>query len=149
MMISFSPLTWLILVAIAIGLLFLINAVLFLPDLPTRTGKTPVHDNPQSIQESRPPRRGTPGKGGVCPVCRTVMKKTEKLITKVYPGEGDRLCSIYGCPHCYPAAQDGIKRRCPVCGGEVYPESPLIAQLFERPGSRHVHIMGCRKCRNR
>ncbi|MGP1577440.1 MAG: hypothetical protein ACTTH7_08195 [Treponema sp.] len=147
MMIGFSPVMWLILVAIAIGLLFLIKITLFPSDGQPHT-RQQKNVAAAEREKQRPLKQGTPGKGGVCPVCRTVMKKTEKLITKIYPGTGDRQCSIYGCPHCYPTAENGIIRRCPVCGSEVYPESPLIAQLFERPGSRHVHILGCRKCRN-
>ena len=146
-MIGVSPLIWLILTAVAIGLLFLIKGTLF-PSQGKLCSEKPETAASTPAKNPRPLKQGKPGKGGVCPVCRTVMKKTEKLITKIYPGTGDRQCSIYGCPHCYPTVKDGVTRCCPVCGNQVYPESPLIAQLFERPGSRHVHILGCKKCRN-
>ena len=61
----------------------------------------------------------------------------------------DRLCSIYGCPHCYPVEESGTNRFCPVCKASVAPESYLIARLFDRSKTnKHVRILGCKQCRN-
>jgi hypothetical protein len=94
--------------------------------------------------------KGKPGTPGVCPICCTVLKKDEQLKTKVYPSEGtDRLCSIYGCPHCYPIVEPDADRFCPVCKAPVPTDSYLIARLFDRgKKDRHVHILGCRVCRH-
>lgn len=86
---------------------------------------------------------------GVCPICGTILDKDERLITAVYPGNpGDRLCYIYGCPHCYPLVEEGTDRRCPVCKDEIGGEDYLIARYFTRnDASERIHILGCTKCR--
>ena len=131
-----SPFSWFILICIGITL-FILAYVLF-------TAHTPKH------AADAPLAKGKPGAPGVCPVCCTVLKKGEQLKTKVYPSEGsDRLCSIYGCPYCYPSIELDIVRRCPVCKALVESDSYLIARLFDRGKSnKHVRILGCKQCRH-
>ena len=99
----------------------------------------------------RPVRRreqGRKGDQGVCPVCGTVLKNGEQIKSAVFPGNGECLVHIFGCPHCHPFAEQDIERKCPVCKKRVAQESYLIARLFERPHKkRHVHILGCMGCR--
>lgn len=96
----------------------------------------------------RGPARGKPGDKGVCPVCGLVLDNGKQIKSAVFPGEGERLMHIFGCPRCYPYAERDIERKCPVCKKTVSPEGYLIARLFERPhGKRHVHILGCVECR--
>ena len=125
-----SPLSWFILVFI--GIVLIIGAY-FLFTVKSR--KTEVDD-------SLP--KGKPGAPGVCP------KKGEQLKTKVYPSEGgDSLCSIYGCPHCYPVVEHDAKRVCPVCNASVPTDLYLIARLFDRGKTdKHVRILGCKECRH-
>ena len=65
-------------------------------------------------------KRSGNGMGGFanCPVCGTMMLPGENLVTKVFTTSGqvnDQICYIYGCPHCFPVCEPGIKRSCPVC----------------------------------
>lgn len=136
MKIILSPLSWLILICAGIALMVIAYFLFTMKERKTKG----ADDLP----------KGKPGEPGVCPICCTVLKKGEQLKTKVYPAEGsDRLCSIYGCPHCYPAMERTIDRRCPVCGVKVAADSYLVARLFDRSKTdKHVRILGCRQCRN-
>ena len=89
---------------------------------------------------------GTLSSIGTCPICGTIL---EKVITAVYPnGTDDKLCYIYGCPHCYHIVEPDTERRCPVCKKVIGPDSYLIARDFLRKdGSEHIHILGCTTCR--
>lgn len=131
-----SPFSWFILVFIGVTLA-IIAYFLF-----TMQGKK------EKASDYVP--KGKPGTPGVCPICCTVLRKGEQLKTKVYPSEGtDRLCSIYGCPHCYPTMKEGSERFCPVCKAPVPTDSYLIARLFDRSKTdKHVRILGCRECRH-
>lgn len=92
--------------------------------------------------------RGYVGEAGVCPVCETILARGEQLKSALYPGESDRICHIFGCPHCHPYPEESVARVCPVCKKPVPQEGYLIARFFERPnGKRHVHILGCTVCR--
>jgi hypothetical protein len=94
--------------------------------------------------------KGHAGSAGACPVCLTILQPGEQLKTVLYPGNGERICHIFGCPHCYPIAEDGAVRICPVCKKRLPPEKHLIARMFEHPGKKnHVHILGCTECRIR
>lgn len=85
---------------------------------------------------------------GVCPVCGTVLERGESVITALYPGENDRLCYIYGCPHCYPVVEDDTYRTCPVCKKELTTDGHLIARYFVRSdATERIHILGCTTCR--
>lgn len=132
----FSPFSWFILVFIGVTLA-VIAYFLF-----TMKGK--------KTEDSDYLPKGKPGAPGVCPICCTVLKKGEQLKTKVYPSEGgDRLCSIYGCPHCYPVVEHDVKRLCPVCNASVPTDLYLIARLFDRGKTdKHVRILGCKECRH-
>jgi len=93
-------------------------------------------------------RKGIVGEKGVCPLCTTILARGEQLKSAVYPGDDDRICHIFGCPHCHPYMEDSLVRRCPVCKKKVPQEGYLIARMFDRPGGRkHVHILGCTECR--
>lgn len=102
-------------------------------------------------KNKRPPllkKTGVPGTPGVCPICGTVLNKNEQIKTALYPGEDDRICHIFGCPHCHPYADENTARRCPVCKKPLPAEGYLFARLFSRPGNKnHVHILGCSSCR--
>ncbi len=99
-------------------------------------------------REPKPRERGKPGSPGVCPICGTVLGPGEQIKSAVFPGAGERLLHVFGCPHCHPFAERGIERNCPVCKKKVPAEAYLIARLFERPhAKRHVHILGCVNCR--
>lgn len=92
---------------------------------------------------------GTLSSIGTCPICGTILEKGENVITAVYPnGTDDKLCYIYGCPHCYHIVEPDTERRCPVCKKVIGPDSYLIARDFLRKdGSEHIHILGCTTCR--
>jgi len=92
--------------------------------------------------------KGFIGEAGVCPLCRTLLSSGEQIKSAVYPGKDDKICHIFGCPHCHPFIEDNLSRICPVCKKPVPPEEYLVARLFERPNNkRHVHILGCTGCR--
>ena len=132
----FSPFSWFILIFIGVTLV-VIAYFLF-----TMKGKKNEDVNYLP--------KGKPGSAGVCPLCCTVLKKGEQLKTKVYPSDGgDRLCSIYGCPHCYPMVEPDANRFCPVCKVPVQTDSYLVARLFDRSKTdKHVRILGCKECRH-
>lgn len=131
-----SPFSWFILVLVGITLV-IIAYFLFT-----------MQDKKNKVPDCLP--KGKPGMPGVCPICRTVLRKGEQLKTKVYPAEGtDRLCSIYGCPHCYPVMESDADRFCPVCKALVPTDSYLVARLFDRSKTdKHVRVLGCKECRH-
>ena len=99
-------------------------------------------------QDVAPRKTGKVGETGVCPVCGTLLTNGAQLKSALYPGDGDRLCHIFGCPSCHPYIEEGIKRVCPVCKKTLPSEGYLIARMFDRPGNKHhVHIIGCTGCR--
>lgn len=85
-----------------------------------------------------------------CPLCNSVLLPGEDLFTKVYRPMTvhDQLCTIDGCPHCFPIPEHGVKRECPVCHKEVpVKNGHLIARLFNKTqGKKHVIITGCTSC---
>ncbi len=85
-----------------------------------------------------------------CPICKSPLLPGEDLLTKVYRPMTvhDQLCTINGCPHCYPHPEQGIKRECPVCHKEVPLENGyLIARLFNKTsGKKNLIITGCMQC---
>lgn len=93
------------------------------------------------------------GMGGFanCPVCGTMMLPGENLVTKVFTTSGqvnDQICYIYGCPHCFPVCEPGIKRSCPVCKKNVEQKQYLLARRFNKTksGTPHVIVNGCGNC---
>jgi hypothetical protein len=108
-------------------------------------------------------RRGPRTAGGAskvrtCPLCSSALEGGERIHSKLYPGKGDRIMHIFGCPRCWPAtpsanATPAPRRLCPVCGKEIGREGWAVARYFERaigPGSgsrAHVHVLGCTECR--
>ncbi len=85
-----------------------------------------------------------------CPLCNSPLLPGEDLVTRVYRPMNvpDQLCTINGCPHCYPVPESGIKRECPVCHKKVPLENGhLIARLFNyADGKKHVIVTGCTEC---
>lgn len=85
-----------------------------------------------------------------CPLCSSPLAKGEDIISKVYRPMNvpDQLCTIDGCPHCFPRPEPGLKRVCPVCGKDVpLREGHLIARLFNyADGKKHVVVTGCTEC---
>jgi len=85
-----------------------------------------------------------------CPLCSSTLQKGEDLFSRVYrPMKvGDQLCTISGCPHCYPAPEPGLKRECPVCHKTVpVKDGHLVARLFNySDGKKHVVVTGCTEC---
>ncbi len=85
-----------------------------------------------------------------CPVCNTILLPGEDLVSRVYRPMNvhDQLCTINGCPHCYPVPEIGKKRICPVCHKEVpVKDGHLIARLFNKTtGKKHVVVTGCTEC---
>ncbi len=85
-----------------------------------------------------------------CPLCNSFLLKGEDLYTRVYRpmNVSDQLCTINGCPHCYPVLQAGVKRECPVCHKMVpIKDGHLTARLFNKTdGKKHVIVTGCSEC---
>ncbi len=85
-----------------------------------------------------------------CPLCNSPLLPGQDLISRVYRPMNvpDQLCTINGCPHCYPKVEAGLKRICPVCHKEVsLTDGHLIARLFNKSlGKKHVIVTGCNHC---
>lgn len=84
-----------------------------------------------------------------CPVCNTPLLPGENIVSRVFRPMNvpDQLCTIYGCPHCYPKAEAGLKRECPVCKKAVAQDGHLVARLFNyKDKKKHVRVMGCTSC---
>lgn len=85
-----------------------------------------------------------------CPLCNSYLLKGEDLFSRVYRPMDvpDQLCTINGCPHCYPKVEPGKKRICPVCKREVpLKDGHLTARLFNKTGNKkHVIVTGCSEC---
>ena len=99
-------------------------------------------------QKSLPSELPQTGKKSPCPLCATLLQAGERVHSVVYPGKGDRLVEIYGCPYCYPPNQ-AHRRYCPSCKRELEGDELVFARLFERSGKIHVHVNGCRVCMRR
>lgn len=85
-----------------------------------------------------------------CPLCNSLLLPGEDLVSRVYRpmNVSDQLCTINGCPHCYPRMEPGVKRECPVCHRNVpLGEGHLVARLFNKTdGKKHVIVTGCSEC---
>lgn len=84
-----------------------------------------------------------------CPICQTSLFVGENIYSKVYRPMNvpDQLCTVSGCPHCYPKCEPGVKRICPVCHKPIAQDQTLTARLFNKKASKkHVHIIGCSNC---
>jgi hypothetical protein len=92
------------------------------------------------------------GRGGAkkrtCPLCCSALEPDERIASQIFPGKGDRIMRILGCPHCWPATPS-VPRICPVCGTTLDAQGWVTARYFERPGRRHVHVLGCTNCRDK
>lgn len=98
--------------------------------------------------------RKTTGNAVNCPVCGTALLPGENLVSKVFTTNGqvnDQICYIYGCPHCFPRCEPGIKRTCPVCKKNVEQNQYLLARRFNKTksGTPHVIVNGCGNCNRR
>jgi len=87
-----------------------------------------------------------------CPLCSSEMGSGERVSSKLFPGKGDRIMHIFGCPSCWPPSLSR-KRICPVCGREISREGWVVARYFDRTKGAdagpkaHVHVLGCTECR--
>lgn len=85
-----------------------------------------------------------------CPLCGSFLQKGQDLFSRVYRPMNvpDQLCTISGCPHCFPLPEPGVKRTCPVCGKNVpAKDGYLTARLFNKTdGKKHVVVTGCTEC---
>ena len=85
-----------------------------------------------------------------CPLCGSPLLPGEDLYSKVFRPMtvNDQRCIIFGCPHCYPRCEPGIKRICPSCHKQVPPDGHLVARLFNKTkdGKKHVVVTGCSVC---
>lgn len=85
-----------------------------------------------------------------CPICGSSLLPGEDLVSRVYRPMNvpDQLCTINGCPHCYPRVEPGLKRICPVCHKEIpLLDGHLVARLFNKTeGKKHVIVTGCNSC---
>jgi hypothetical protein len=86
--------------------------------------------------------------GRACPLCFSALEPSERISSQLFPGKGDRIMRIFGCPHCWPATPS-VPRICPVCGKALDAQGWVTARYFERPGRRHVHVLGCTNCRDK
>lgn len=88
-----------------------------------------------------------------CPLCNSPLVKGQNIISKVYRPMDvyDQLCTIYGCPNCYPICKPNLTRTCPVCHKTVSQNGYLISRLFNKTksGTKHVIINGCGECNKR
>lgn len=67
----------------------------------------------------------------------------------IYPGTGDRIVEVYGCPNCRPKGGSAKAARiCPVCKQKLGEHDYVVGRMFERESNRkHLHILGCTRCR--
>lgn len=85
-----------------------------------------------------------------CPICSSNLYVGENIYSKVYRPRDipDQLCTISGCPHCFPKLENNVNRRCPVCHNNLSTDQALTARLFNKNmGKNHIHILGCPNCR--
>jgi hypothetical protein len=81
-----------------------------------------------------------------CPVCGTPQPAGGGGVrTAAFPGAGERLVHIYGCPACYgPSAR--LPRRCPVCRSRLEGEDHLVGVLVTDLARGRVSVRGCSRC---
>lgn len=85
-----------------------------------------------------------------CPLCGSFLQRGQDLYSRVYRPMDvpHQLCTISGCPHCYPSPEPGLQRKCPVCH-KIVPtkDGHLVARLFNKSdGKKHVVVTGCTEC---
>lgn len=81
-----------------------------------------------------------------CPLCDTPLAKRDNLASRIFRpmDTPDQRMVIMGCPHCFPAPGNGIRRTCPVCHRAVPLDGYLVARLFNHAGNKkHVIVTGC------
>ncbi|MFW5710509.1 MAG: hypothetical protein ACOC7X_04265 [Spirochaetota bacterium] len=97
-----------------------------------------------------------------CPLCGTVLEKSEKVRSVIYPGKPDSMMEIFGCPYCYGgpigSGTTAMKKRstrrlkarlCPVCKKELPQNGLVYARFFQSSDRRHAHVLGCTQCYTR
>ena len=91
-----------------------------------------------------------PAMPNLCPLCQSQLGKGQDLISRVYRPMTvhDQLCTINGCPNCFPSPKPGIQRICPVCHKTVdVKDGHLVARLFNyEDKKKHVIVTGCNHC---
>lgn len=108
--------------------------------------------NDESLSDKTKKKNAEQKKGGFvnCPLCQSSLLPGEDLFSRVYRPMNvpDQLCTISGCPHCYPIPEPGIQRICPVCHKSLdVKDGHLVARLFNKTeGKKHVIVTGCNHC---
>ena len=98
------------------------------------------------------PQEGAKAGREPCPLCGAPLEPLERVRSERFPGTGDRLVHIWGCPHCYPP-NEHYRRLCPVCHAPLAPEAFVTGRMWDKrpkvPGRprAHLHILGCAACR--
>jgi len=91
------------------------------------------------------PDEATPHK--TCILCGSGLLKGQRLKSKELKGKKDSIVTIYGCPHCYGAAETA-RRTCPVCRKVMPPDGYLTGRMWKtKKGNMHLHVSGCTLCR--
>ncbi|HEB11287.1 MAG TPA: hypothetical protein ENI06_08760 [Spirochaetales bacterium] len=81
-----------------------------------------------------------------CPLCGSLLARGDRIRSIAYPGRGEKIVHILGCPKCYPE-NDKIKRTCPVCRNILPPSGFMIGRMWETQGKKHLHVTGCSMCK--
>jgi hypothetical protein len=134
-----------------------------------RLSKEPIVAKVYSEYEEKQRRKAEAPGFHRCPLCGTVLAKTEKVKSVVYPGKPDSMMEIFGCPYCYSGkigktgkigntapnsrsvrTTKRLKPRiCPVCTREMPANGLVYARFFQSSERRHAHVLGCTQCYTR
>ncbi len=138
---------YLVLLALALFIFFMLR---FIVGSDRSEKKASLKKADDEARRKATERAGAMGLLVSCPLCSSPLAKGEDIVSKVYRPMNvpDQLCTINGCPHCYPRPEAGVKRVCPVCGRDVpLKDGHLIARLFNyADGKKHVVVTGCTEC---
>lgn len=139
----FGTLTFILMAAAAILIILLLNFYI-------KWKAYGESEHRQKLARQKQQEAATKGLLINCPLCNSPLLPGEDLISRVYRPMNvpDQLCTISGCPHCFPNPEPGIKRICPVCHKEVpVKDGHLVARLFNKTsGKKHVIVTGCSQC---
>ncbi|MBP5158572.1 MAG: hypothetical protein K6G18_01905 [Treponema sp.] len=134
---------YLVLLGLAVFIFFMLRFIVSSDREEKKAGLKKANDEAQKKAEAR-------GLLVSCPLCSSPLAKGEDIVSKVYRPMNvpDQLCTIDGCPHCFPRPEPGLRRVCPVCGKEVpLKTGHLNARLFNyEDGKKHVVVTGCTEC---
>ncbi|HON77647.1 MAG TPA: hypothetical protein PK544_04090 [Spirochaetota bacterium] len=82
-----------------------------------------------------------------CILCGSRLYSGETVSSKIIRTEGDTIVHVYGCPNCYGATGNVLKK-CPICDTVLKRDACVTGRMWDRPGGKkHLHILGCDACR--